>query len=127
MITHLPGNGAIYILFLNVDGTVKGEQKISTLHGGLTGPLVNNDDFGRAVTSLGDLNADGHTDLAVGARGHDGAEASGCIRPADVLVAVNGQEVSQLHFDEVIELLRSLGYGNVLLRFMREPLSAGSP
>ena len=55
------------------------------------------------------------------------AEASGCIRPADVLVAVNGQEVSQLHFDEVIELLRSLGYGNVLLRFMREPLSAGSP
>ena len=48
------------------------------------------------------------------------AEASGSIRPADVLLAVNGQDVSQLHFDDVIELLRSLGYGNVLLRFMRE-------
>ena len=59
--------GAVYVLFLNADGTVKGEQKISALAGGFTGPLTTNDRFGIGVASLGDLDGDGNGDIAVGA------------------------------------------------------------
>ncbi len=59
--------GAIYVLFLNADGTVRAWRKISSTTGGFTGPLDNNDQFGATVTSLGDLDGDGVTDLAVGA------------------------------------------------------------
>ncbi len=38
--------GAVYVLFLNANGTVKGEQKISFATGGFTGPLDDNDYFG---------------------------------------------------------------------------------
>jgi PKD repeat protein len=58
--------GAIYILFLNVDGTVKASQKISTLAGGLPAPLRIHDEFGRSITALGDMDGDGTTDLVVG-------------------------------------------------------------
>ncbi len=48
--------GAVYILFLNRDGTVKGEQKISDTQGGLTAALDADDQFGHSVASIGDLN-----------------------------------------------------------------------
>ena len=64
------GRGAVYILFLNADGTVKAETKISSTQGGLTGPLDDYDYFGWSVASLGDLDGDGVADLAVGAS-HD--------------------------------------------------------
>jgi tRNA A37 threonylcarbamoyladenosine biosynthesis protein TsaE len=58
--------GAVHVLFLNSDGTVKSSRKIASGTSGL--PLLNNGDyFGRAVASLGDLDGDGVTDLAVGA------------------------------------------------------------
>ncbi len=47
--------GAVYILFLNRDGTVKAEQKISDTQGGLTTPLNSADYFGVAVAGVGDL------------------------------------------------------------------------
>jgi len=59
--------GAIYLLRLNPDGTVRETSKISHTQGGFVGPLVNNDEFGRSVASLGDLDGDGVLDLAVGA------------------------------------------------------------
>ena len=59
--------GAVWILFLDTDGTVKSEQKISDLEGGFTGQLDDIDDFGRAVACLGDHDGDGVADLAVGA------------------------------------------------------------
>ncbi|MCP4960325.1 MAG: hypothetical protein GY925_13785, partial [Actinomycetia bacterium] len=59
--------GAVYVLFLNADGTVKAEQKISSTTGGLTGPLDNSDNFGQSVAGVGDLDGDGIVDLAVGA------------------------------------------------------------
>jgi len=59
--------GAIYVLFLNNDGTVKSHQKISDTQGGLVGELDNFDSFGHTVSSIGDLNGDGIKDLAVGA------------------------------------------------------------
>lgn len=59
--------GGLYLLMLNRDGTVKRTSKISSTQGGFTGPLRAHDEFGRSVTSLGDLDGDGVIDLAVGA------------------------------------------------------------
>ena len=58
--------GAVWILFLNADATVKAHQKISSTEGGFTGALSNVDIFGRAVASVGDLDGDSVGDLAVG-------------------------------------------------------------
>ncbi len=62
-----PDRGAVWVLFLNPDGTVKSHQKISSTEGGFTGTLDNIDHFGTSVASLGDLDGDGVGDLAVGA------------------------------------------------------------
>src|SRR5262245_5231931 len=58
--------GAVYILFLNPDATVKSSQKISSTQGGLPVPLSIHDEFGRSITNLGDLDGDGVTDILVG-------------------------------------------------------------
>ena len=60
--------GAVWVLFLNQDGTVKGHQKISDTAGGFLGTLANSDTFGWCLAGLGDLDGDGALDLAVGAR-----------------------------------------------------------
>ncbi len=64
--------GAVWILFLHVDGTVKAERKISDTAGGFLGVLHEYDGFGDSVTGLADLDGDGVEDMAVGASGHDG-------------------------------------------------------
>ena len=73
-------HGAVWVLFLNTDGTVKSHQKISDTQGGFTGILDNFDVFGLSVAALGDLDGDGVGDLAVGATGDDdGGDSRGAV------------------------------------------------
>jgi hypothetical protein len=62
--------GAVWILFLNADGTVKSHQKISSTFGNFDGILENNNRFGRSVAEIGDIDLDGTTDLLVGGLGN---------------------------------------------------------
>lgn len=60
-----PRRGALYVLFLQADGTVGTSLKIASgLNGGPT--LADFDSFGTSVTTIGDLDRDGIRDLAVG-------------------------------------------------------------
>jgi hypothetical protein len=61
--------GAVYILFMNRDGTVKSNQKISALEGGFTDTLSAGAFFGYGVAGIGDYNADNVPDIAVTAHG----------------------------------------------------------
>jgi len=65
--------GAVYILFLNSNGTCRGSQKISDFYGNFTPPLDNLDAFGSSLCFLGDLNgaAAGVATLACGVTGDD--------------------------------------------------------
>ena len=72
-----PGDGfvgAVWVLFLNANGTVKAQQKISDTEGGFTGILHSGDNLGSALAPLGDFDGDGTPDLAVGAPGDDDGE-----------------------------------------------------
>ncbi len=72
--------GALWVLHMRPDGTVKSEQKISASVGGFGGALSVGDRFGAAVVALGDLDGDGVVDFAVGAPGDDdGATDAGAV------------------------------------------------
>jgi FG-GAP repeat len=66
-----PQRGAVYILLLHPNGTVKAEQKISDMEGNFQGVLNDNDYFGYSVATLGDLDGDATQDIAVGAHADD--------------------------------------------------------
>jgi hypothetical protein len=63
--------GAVWILFLNSNGSVKNERRIGSGDGGFEGNLRDEDYFGSAIASIGDLDGNGVNDLAVGADGDD--------------------------------------------------------
>jgi len=99
--------GAVWILFLNADGTVKGEQKISATSGGFGGTLANGEVFGRALATLGDLNGDGHVDLAVGTLSDDGGTNQGGVWI--LFLDADGTVLGQQEISET-----SGGFGGVL-------------
>ena len=69
--------GALYILFMNVNGSVNSSVKISDGLGGFSPTGLAADDwFGSCVANVGDLDADGVQDLAVGAFGVDSDEGA---------------------------------------------------
>lgn len=57
--------GAVYILFMNSDGTVQSNQKISMLEGGFNETLNAGNFFGYGVAGIGDYDNDGIPDIAV--------------------------------------------------------------
>ena len=72
--------GAVYILFLNSDGTVKSHQKISSTQGNFHGDIEPLDAFGRSISNIGDFNGDGINDIAVGAyHDDDGGYNTGAV------------------------------------------------
>ena len=67
---NMSTKGALLVLHLNADGTVKSHRKIASGTSG--GPvLAEGDHFGSSVAAIGDLDGDGVTDFAVGAFGDD--------------------------------------------------------
>ncbi|WP_199269871.1 integrin alpha [Algibacter sp. L1A34] len=59
--------GAVYILFMNSDGSVSSNQKISTEEGDFDETLNAGNFFGYGVAGVGDYNDDGIPDIAVSA------------------------------------------------------------
>ena len=57
--------GAVWILFLNANGMVTGQQKISQIEGNFLGQVAGSAEWGECLVGLGDLNYDGVPDLAV--------------------------------------------------------------
>jgi hypothetical protein len=98
--------GAVYILFLNTDGTVKSHQKISDTQGNFGGSIENNDQMGYSVTSLGDLDQDGIVDIAVGSR-LDGPNNEGSVWI--VFLAADGTVKSQSNIGHSTFEERELG------------------
>jgi len=75
-----PDAGAVRILFLQPNATVKSLLKLGALQGGFTGVLESGDRFGAGLAAIGDVDADGVMDLAVGADGDDdGATDAGAV------------------------------------------------
>lgn len=70
------GKGAVYILFLDMNGSVINTNKIDESDV----PLLGGDQFGVSLANLGDLDGDGVTDLVVGAIGDDaGGDTRGAV------------------------------------------------
>ena len=75
--------GAIYIHLLNTDGSIKenGTHKIASgTKDGNGLDLSNEDYYGISIANIGDINGDGITDIAVGAKGDDtGGDTKGAV------------------------------------------------
>ncbi len=60
-------SGSIYILFLNINGTVNNYTKISNNYGGLSNLITSNGLFGESIDGVVDIDNDGKIEIVVGA------------------------------------------------------------
>ncbi len=126
--------GAVYLLGLAADGTVRAEQKFTDGVGGFTGDLDGGDLLGGALTGLGDLDGDGAVDLAVGAVGDDdGLSQSGAVHlfdltPAALTVNSTGDASDLLAGDGICDTgaLNVAGATECTLRAAIEETNAGA-
>ncbi len=65
--TGSSNRGAVWILFLNANGTVKAHQKINANQGNFTGAMNISDWLGNGVANLGDMDGDQVPEIEVGA------------------------------------------------------------
>ncbi len=80
-------HGEVWILFMNLNGTVKREHKIASNEGGFDGTLLANDYFGRLLTALGDTDNDPETvetlvvssDIVAAGTGNDREDSNGAL------------------------------------------------
>jgi hypothetical protein len=110
--------GAVWVLFMNADGTARAEQKISDTAGGFNGVLDNDDRFGTSVANLGDLNGDCIPDFAVGANFDDDGGSGrgavwilslgGCLAPA-ICCPGNADGMGGVNFADVTSVLANFG------------------
>jgi hypothetical protein len=66
--SYTANRGAVYMLLLKSDGSVKRFEKIAHGIGGAPA-FMHGELFGRSLATLGDLDGDGNTDIAVGSYG----------------------------------------------------------
>ena len=72
--------GAVWLLLMTTDGTVDGWQKVSRRAGEFDGNLDADDNFGAAISGLGNLDNSNTDDLAVGTPGNDdGGQDQGAV------------------------------------------------
>ena len=90
--------GSVYLSFLNADGSVKGSTEINSATS--NGPELDDfDQYGTAVTSVGDLDLNGVADLAVGAPGAEGADLMNPLEKGDKLINRGAVHISFLNAD----------------------------
>ena len=104
--------GAVWILFMNADKTVRDEAKISNLFGNLpAGTVSAGDFFGYTLAMLGDLDGDGMPTLAVGApNDDDGAGNAGAVYLLELTQA--GAVASMLKISNAANLPGNLSTGD---------------
>jgi hypothetical protein len=82
--------GAVYVLFLNRNGTVRAQRKISAISGD---PLQfvpgRRSEFGAALAGMGDVDGDGIPDLAIAARFSNSVQVCFMNRDGSVRAATN--------------------------------------
>ncbi len=69
--TAVADRGAVWILFLRADGSVREHAKLSAASPPFSDLLADGDRLGRSLAGLGDVDGDGIPDLAAGAVGRD--------------------------------------------------------
>lgn len=93
--------GALYILFMKTDGTVKSVKRIGNNAGGLSTALTNGDNFGVSVEGIGDVNGDHINDIAIGAFGDNTrTTGAGCVYIANMNMDGSIKSASKIYLDD---------------------------